>query len=431
MKKLIVAVLTILFVTTCIIREGYAQTQSMHIVFQKQEKPQYSSTYFLEEKDVSKFKVPEGIKDFAIGYQNISYYHHLYNNRHLSEANLLKYQSIVEEYNIDTLQFIHNSLKNTILHVLFYMQNGVKHCILDTDFDNSFVNEQLFKFEKNEITDNYPHFFTNLKIPIDSLSHSTTKLIPVGIKSSTSSVTGDNVIADSLQVDIFPNFSYQGHLIDDSDTILMDFPILNFDQFYLKQKIDIFCRDKSFDYFDYFKLGETIHFKNRKYLFEDLDIYTKTLIVKRLEDDSIGINRGNYFATMPELDSFHSYTLVFFTGSWCKPCKFVLDSLLVFHQQYPEITIISVNQEPDTLAFIKHVETYKIPWKVIYDKTYTSQYGVGNSLYHATYRLVGVPYLFLINPERRVLRMGHNTVSCIKILEDIQEKGIKAFEIED
>ena len=66
---------------------------------------------------------------------------------------------------------------------------------------------------------------------------------------------------------------------------------------------------------------------------------------------------------------------------------------------------------------------------IIYDKTFTPRYGIGNSLYHATYGLAGVPYLLLINPERRVLLMGHTTTRCIELLKDIKEKGVKAFEI--
>ena len=236
MKKL---TYTLLFIVICTVQHLHAQTEPMHIVFQKQEKPQYSSIYFLEVKDVSQFKIPKGIENFVIGYQHISFYHHLYNNRLTDEATLAKYYAIVEEENIDTLQFTYNNLKKTVLHTLFYMQDGIKHCILDTDFDHSFLNEEVFRFEQDETTGNYPHFFTNLKVPVDSLSYSTTKLIPVGIKNSTNSSTGNDIIADSLQVDIFPNFSYQSHFIDDGDTILMYFSMQDFDLFYLKQDIAI------------------------------------------------------------------------------------------------------------------------------------------------------------------------------------------------
>ncbi|MCL2434542.1 MAG: thioredoxin family protein [Lentimicrobiaceae bacterium] len=419
---------SIVLITICFSLQCFAQKQIISL--QKQEPDKLiSSASLYEDKDVSQYKIPEGIEDFVIGYLSISYPHSLYNNRHRNEERLLEYQNRVKKDDIDTMQFAYNKLHKTWLNVLIYMQNGIKHCILDTDFDDSFVNEQVFTFNTNDSISNNNRFFTNLSIPVDPIENSIAKQVPIGIANNIgSSCTGDNVIADSLQIKIYVNISYQGFFIDDVDTIWVDLYAQNFDQLYTKTGIGIlgWCSNKAMNFYAPIILGQTFQIRNHKYVFEDFDIYNKTLELKRLEDDEIGTNRGNYFADTPELSSLSDYTLVFFTGSWCRPCKPVLDSLLVFHQQHPEITIISVNQERDSAAFIKYINDYNIPWKAICDKINEGKY-----LYSSTYYIHSVPQLLLINPKRRVLDRRSGTDPCVELIKEIKEKGCKAFEIKD
>ena len=424
MNKLI----SIVLITICFISQSFAQKQIISLEMQEPAK-QFGSTFLYEDKDVSQYKIPEGIEDFVIGYFCISYPHALYNKRHLNEERMLKYQNMVKEDAIDTLQFVYNELYKTQLNVLIYMQNGIKYCIVDTDFDNSFVNEEVFSFNTNDSISNHNRFFTNLSIPIDSIENSTTKRVPIGVKNDIgSSYSGVNIIADSLQVSIFVDISYQSFFIDDSDTIWIDVYAQNFDQFYTKTRFGWlgWCSNKTMNFHALIVLGKTFQIRNHKYVFENFDIYNKTLELNRLEDDSIGVNRGNYFAETPELFSLSGYSLIFFTGSWCRPCKPVLDSLLVFHPQFPEITIINVNQESDSVAFLKYMNDYNVPWKMIYESRQEEK-----SLYFPTYYIYSVPQLFLINPQKRVLDCKSGKDPCIELLEKIKEKGCKAFEVTD
>ena len=424
MKKLTPIVL----ITICLTSHCFAQTQT--IFLQKQEPTTLiSATFLYEEKDVSQYKIPEGMKNFTIGYFCISYPHSLYNNRYRNEERRSRYQNMIEEKDIDTLQFVYNNLYKTWLNVLIYVQNGIKYCIVDTNFDDSFVNKQVFSFNMSDSLVNNTQFYTNLNVPIDSADNSITKRVPIGIKNNTNSYTGVDIIADSLQVEIYVNISYQGFFIVDTDTIWINMYAQNFDQLYTKTGFGVlgWCSNKTMNFDAPLILGKPFQIRNHKYVFEDFNIYNKTLELKKIGDDSIGTNRGNYFADTLELSSLSDYTLIFFTGSWCRPCKPVLDSLLIFHQQHPEITIINVNQEKDTAAFIKYVNNYNIPWKVIYDQSYKE----GGSLYSSIYYTYSVPHLFLINPKRRVLDNRSGTEPCVELIEKIKEKGCGTFEIKD
>jgi hypothetical protein len=419
-KLALIVLIAICFTTSC-----YAQKQT--ITLQKQEPAKRIwSTWLCEEKEVSQYELPDEIEDFVIGYLSVSYPHSLYNKRHLNEERMVRYQNMVEEDAIDTMQFIYNKLYKTWINVLIYMQNGIKYCIVDTDFDDSFVNEQVFSFDLNDSLVNSVQFFTNLNVPVDSIDNSISKRIPIGIQNDDGSTTGNNIVADSLQVSIFANISYRSFFIDDTDTIWIDLFAQNFDQFYKKNSVLGVCFNKTINFGIPLMLENAFQIRNHKYVFEDFDIYNKTLELVKFEDDNIGTNRGNYFADMPELSSLSGYTLLFFTGSWCRPCKPVLDSLLVFHPQHPEITIININQERDTMAFLQYVNDHHITWKVIYDRM-----DKGRSLYFSTYYIYSVPQLFLINPQRRVLQSRTGTDPCIEFMKEIKEKGCKAFEIKD
>jgi len=409
----------------CLAVQCYAQKQT--IFLQKQEPAiRFVSSFLYEEKDLSQYQIPKGLDGFVIGYNCVSSPHFFYNKSHQNEEWRLKYISKIEEDEIDTLQFITNKLNKIWINTLIYMQNGMKHCIIDTDFDNSFLNEEVFSFNMNDSSVNSIRYYTNLNIPVDSFENSFSKRIPIGIMNSTSSYTGNEVVADSLQVDIFSNVSYRGFFLNFTDTIWVDLFSQNFDQIYKKRGLLGWCSNNSLELFIPLILGNAFKIRNHKYVFKDFDIYNKTLELERLEDDTVGINRGNYFAEMPELSPLHGYSLVFFTGSWCRPCKPVLDSLLIFYDKYPEINMISINQERDSTAFTKHKKDYNIPWKVIYDKV-----DMGKSLYFSTYYIYEIPQLLLVNPQRRVLLSRKGTNPCIELLKEIKEKGLKSIEIND
>ena len=426
----------LLLILICVTLQGYTQSSSFWVPLQKQprETP-YTllSNRIYEIEDISGFKIPEGIDNFVIGYLKLSEFHDRYYERHLNEANLLRYQSIVEKHQIDTIQFAYNNLKYTKLHVLLYMQNGVKHLIIDTDFDHSFLNEQVHRGSKFkeiiEDPEDRDFVFTELKLPMDSFQIPILKVIPVNILMNETRYPEDKIgNNDSLQVYITQSFEYQGYFIVDTDTVFLNMDPQYFDLFYYNRlHLYYYCKSYQTKY-ALLRLGQQLKLKNRIYLFEEFDPINKRVKLTRLADDIFEETKpGNFLIPLPGLDSLNGYTLVFFTGSWCGPCKPVLDSLLIFYKQYPQINIISVNQESDTMKFIKHVEDYKIPWKIIYDKTGTG--GIGGSHYLTTYNLQSVPHLFFINPKRRILRMESGRTNCINLLKEIKEKGCETFEI--
>ena len=439
----------LLFIFIGIAQQAYTQNSSFWISFQK-EPMGYARTCYnnclYEVEDISKFKVSEEIPNFVIGYLNLSEFHDWYHARH----SLLKYQSIVEKYQIDTLQFTYNNLKQTKLYVLVYLKNGYKHVVIDSDFDSSFLGEEVYKCkfkamrnwenDENENEDDddddndNEYIFTELKIPVDSFQYTTIKTVPVTILMNETrrpeEKLGNN---DSLQIYITEHFIYKSYFMDNTDTVYLTMYPQYFDLLYSNYWLSLGCYCPSCYYSrsSHFGFGKQFKVKNHNYLLEDFDPFNKKAKFTRLADDTIETKPGEFLIPLPGLDSINRYTLVYFTGSWCgNPCKLATSSLLDFHQQYPNIDIISVNQESDTLKYLKHIEKLKIPWKLIYDNMSRNE-GIGGSKYFTTYNIQGVPWLFLISPKQRILRIEGSGTGCRDLINEIKEKGCEAFDIYD
>ena len=398
----------------------------------------YDNLY--EVKNISKFEIPEDIDNFTIKClemfpQNASY---------KMLANNKKGKSVLAKQGIDTLQFLFLNPKTTKLYALIFMQKGVKNLILDTDFNNSFLNEQIYQFDFNTMNNNdEPAFIhTDLQLPVELFQNATVKKIPVKILMN--EINSDDKMEnnDSLQVYVSPDFFYQGYFMYDADTVVLNLKIQNYDLLYHNKIIrgTYFCKPlmanpKRFDFFS----GKPIQIKNRKYQFEDFNVIDKTFTITRLEDDSIGTQSGNYLAPMPQLDSLCGYTLLFFTGSWCKPCKILLDSLLLFHQQHPETNIISINNERDSVQFNNYIDKYQIPWKVILDMESMGLFETLKNMfdkdsqrepisYTEVYDIDSFPTIFLINFQRKILHVADGLDESIKLLKKIDEFGYEVFE---
>jgi len=435
----------LLFITIFIITTGYSQIETFSISLQEHYgldmEISFNYNKLYEIKNLSKYEIPEGIDNFTVGCLEFCLQYLGYKQ----VARTKKGRTMLAKQGIDTLQFYVNP-KTTKLYALLYMQNGVKNLVLDTDFDNSFINEKVYSFDFNTLKheDESAFVYADLQLPMDSLQHSTVKTIPVKILMNDiypNDKIGNN---DSLQVYISPNFFYQGYFMSNVDTVFVNMKIQNFDLLYNKLLIEgtyyykKLMNPKHFDYYS----KKPIQIGNRKYQFEDCDVINKTLTLTRLKDDSIGTNRGNYLASMPELDSLGGYTLLFFTGSWCKPCKILLDTLLLFYKQHPETTIISVNRERDSTQFITYLNKYQIPWKVILDmepkienpylalkEFFDKDSKTEHVSYCDFYDVNAFPTLFLINPQRKILYVAEGHIQGIELLKKIDKERYENLEI--
>lgn len=300
---------------------------------------------------------------------------------------------------------------------------------IDTDNDSSFLDENIYisNISGGMLGAEDALNFINLKTKIRYTSDSTIKedSLPIAILTNykdKSDMIGENEL---LQIYISPGFYWQGNFLFDGDTIHLYVDPINFYSFDDKNHIRLIIDYKN--RYDNIKidcfLNKFFFINNTRFEFNHFDLYNGNMCLKRCERDSIGNQPGNYLVYSPGIN-ISNYTLLFFTGSWCKPCKEVLKELFVFHGAMANVDIININHEKDSMEFVNYVNQYKIPWRVILDKT-THNW---ESFYKDTYEIDGYPNLFLVNPQRKIIRRANNKYECIDLLNELKLKGLRAFD---
>jgi len=319
---------------------------------------------------------------------------------------------------------------NDIVAYVAITKDKKKIIQIDTDNDSSFLDEKKYISDisggmlgaKDALN------FINLETQIRYTSDSTIKKedsLPIAILTNyrdKSDMIGGNEL---LQIYISPEFYWHGNFLFDGDTIQLYINSVNFYSFYNEKntKIVIDYRNRYDDINFSCFLNKKFFINNSRFEFSRFDFYNGDVYLKRCKGDSIGNQPDNYLAYSPGIN-INNYTLLFFTGSWCKPCKEVLKELFVFHGAMANVDIININHEKDSMEFVNYVNQYKIPWRVILDKT-THNW---ESFYKDTYEIDGYPNLFLVNPQRKIIRRANNKYECFDLLNELKLKGPKAMD---
>ncbi len=369
------------------------------------------------------FVVPQVQSEYLVGYVKINPYQHYYDDRNSSPSMRNKYLKWVKKNNIDTSQFVLNYLSSNKIYIYVSLYNKIKTVIIDTDSDSSFCDETVFEYDMREGTttnaENLKIINTDIGIPVDSSGILVRKKINISILVNYYDEADKGGFNDSLQCSIFPNLTGNGYFLL-PDTVSFSLYCQNFNQFYQNDKLNgvFWISNPDLHYKrTVLKYGREFQIGHNKYSLLKYNPHNQLLFFKVRKVDSIGITPGNYFPKSAGLDTLNGLSVVFFTGSWCVPCKAVLDSLLILHKLRPDIKIYSINKEYDTTEFLNYLNINRIDWPVIYDGKTTDK----TFYYFAKYEITGVPELFLLNSQRRILRKETNRGDCIDLIEELKK----------
>jgi len=112
------------------------------------------------------------------------------------------------------------------------------------------------------------------------------------------------------------------------------------------------------------------------------------------------------------------YTLLDFWGSWCNPCIALVPHLVEIHQQYPDLTIISIANERDKTTMPKlkkliseHNMTWTHACEILNDSTnMASKYAVSS-----------FPTTFILDPSGNVVFRGTGSNDTEKLKKKLEE----------
>lgn len=164
-----------------------------------------------------------------------------------------------------------------------------------------------------------------------------------------------------------------------------------------------------------FKLGKDF------YKINHLSIQEKKLALTKLfktdQQDRITIADKDHQGLSAIL-SDNSYTLLDFTGSWCKPCQVILPKLqLLYDIYYTKIKFISIAVENDLETARNYHEKTGIKWKMVYENLNCNDVEcLKNKL-----NVNGFPTLILIDRNRKIV-FHEAGVQAIDELEQLLQK---------
>jgi thiol-disulfide isomerase/thioredoxin len=385
-----------------------------------------------EVKDYSEYKytLHENTQAFAIGRVYLNNYLSSFNDRNKSPEDKAKFLKYFEWQQFDTMQFFRETYLPNFISALVSIDGKIKRIKVDANSNFNFDDDKEFTVDTTEMAQSRKstapsYIATEVEVNCQMDSIKSSYKIPISINAfyfNKDEIIGGNKY---LQTYISPNFYYSGIYNSGKDTVHITVNTQGFDTFYDKYT------DVEFNYRSYNQIVEFWRIPNTffqigkfRYKLLRFDPKDKILYISYINKDSIGNQPGNYLKISPGLENFTGYTLLFFTGSWCKPCKPVLDSLFTLYNRKLNINIININREDGTDKLNQYLAKYKIPWQVILDKTDEQR----ESSYKYNYEIGGYPTLFFINPDRKILRVVVSKDNCIQLINEIETNDLKYFE---
>lgn len=132
------------------------------------------------------------------------------------------------------------------------------------------------------------------------------------------------------------------------------------------------------------------------------------------------LGEDNAYHELAEILTDTAYTLLDFSGSWCKPCQIILPKLKALYRKYTgKVKFITVAIENDSLTALKYHDQSGIQWKMIYENiNCTDKRCLKNIL-----QVNGYPTLILFDKNKKIVFQDVGT-EAVQALQQLLEKSI-------
>jgi len=378
------------------------------------------------------FQYPVDANSCYTGYFRLKvFFVEVIENRNQSDSARKKFEEFMSIVPVDTMQFVGKKLLCPNIYFCIWIDNNIKNIVFDTDCDSSFKNEKVFSYDLRKglyagFDRNIEYGVSNIYLPYDSMDIRIQKRVPIRIALNSSAVMSGGRLPelenDSFSVYICPDQYMKGRLESAYDTVDLYAEVECFDQYYSEKNLLI---KHVYSLNNEIKTGIGLEIEGRIYEIEKYDYLTRKLTIKYQGQIPVGELPGDFFAITPGLENFNNkYTLVYFTASWCGPCKKSTPLLKEFHKNNPQYEFYSVISEQSRDAFDKYVHNNAIEWSVIFDDMQLKE-----SRYSEYYFVDYIPTLFLINPDRIILAKKVGPPDIEQLLKDLKEHGPEYLEI--
>lgn len=372
-----------------------------------------NSLSLIENTAAFQYTVEKDYTDWLIGYVDIKGFQNIYSNRLKDSVHLKNYRRYDSIYGFDTSALCDTNNTSRI-YVFLALTKNRRIVIVDTNNDSSFLNEKKYLVDMDGEKKNLQMIVSAKNCQGNKVSHLT---IPIAINTSYFDTADKIVTNPKLQVYISANFYYSGSGSANGTPFQILLRVQSFDTHYTKllTRPKIKYTIKKSKYFFEISLGKEFSINKYYFQFKRFDPKKKIVELCYLYTDSTGIYENEYFKDFATLfGSNNNNKIIFYSGSWCVPCKPVLKKLKQVNQA-KNLEIVNINYEDDSTDLSQYIADNSIPWKGLFDKKDDTD----QNSWRYRYNIEGYPTLMYINSNGKILKRATGLDDCIKLLESL------------
>ncbi len=163
------------------------------------------------------------------------------------------------------------------------------------------------------------------------------------------------------------------------------------------------------------KLGDTFQIEKNRYLVKEFDRINWKVVFEKVLVKGEGYNVNQYISNLNLFDTSKN-TLLYFTASWCVPCKKLADPLLeLYKSKNNSIAVKAIYYESDKKVFANYVQSNLIPWQVFLDMKDDASFNT----YRSIYKVKGYPTLFLVDKKGKILKRANDLSQCLDLIKSL------------
>lgn len=318
--------------------------------------------------------------------------------------------------------------------------------VVDKNFNHDFSDDTVYQINMQKRYRTAEEFFNAVPlIAIDSLQTSGNSSFTQFLKVAASPISGD-FFEDSNAIKNINRFYTTFYLLkaysasfslnrQKFETVIVNDPWMPNSLLLPKGKATVLMVFKALSsskdtciYFGYLdqltaqnKKRKAFTIEGKSWILEEMSTIKPCLSLKILpkatENNHFDIHNSSYSLSKKRyeaFDSFPKYTVIEFSGSWCKPCRNILPRLKqTYNKNKFKINFITVLVENDLVSAERYYKESAIDWEVIYEDLNCS----GDSCLATKLKVFGFPTFILVDKKGTILfhETGSGALERLKV----------------
>lgn len=377
-----------------------------------------SVKYCSVEKDVSSIKgIPKNMEIFSIWNLNFQPNEYIYQKLLKQEISITDYINTIKIYKLDTTHLSKSKVKQNV-HVFSGIKNNSKIIIFDTNNNDDFSDDRVFKFSKKSKIEGFGNKESLETLLLSYECFNGTQIIKkdylIKFSPYDSGYSFNDPKYTKLQIFVGQYQHKTGSFMIGDEKFKVSVKNQSVDENYESSEV-VFAKNEEpfYNPEPTNKIGDTLIIDKNLIFVKSISYLGDTLIIKRIGDmeSHFGFREGD-FIKKNELITLNNtkinipnnkYIVLDFWGTWCTPCIKNIPKLISFHEKYGnKIDLISIAKDNNIELVKKYIKKHKIVWMNVFEN---SELNLPNYLYKKL-SVNCFPSIILLDAQGKIIFRG-------------------------